>query len=44
MNTMNLVTRIIKTFAGLAIAGLGVTVVSKGKVKYFYTFYMHSSR
>jgi len=42
MNTMNLVTRTIKTFAELVIAGIGVTLVSKGDVKFFYTFYMRS--
>lgn len=42
MNTMNLVTRTIKTFAELVIAGISVTIVSKGQEKKIYTFYMRS--
>jgi len=42
MNTINLVIRMVNTFAELAVAGMGVTV-SKGKVKNFYPFYIHKS-
>jgi len=40
MNTINLVFRMIKTFADLAVAGMGVTV-RKGDLKIFYQIYIH---